>query len=264
MIKMHKEKIIDELISYFMCEDTRFSEYEIPKDLQEKRLFLRGIINLRLPYPLKEEIISLEDDLLQLELKEKSITDVEDINLTEDKICLWLGDITTLKIDAIVNACNSSLLGCFIPNHSCIDNAIHTYAGIRLRLACNDIMKGTEEEIGKAKITKAFNLPSNYVIHTVGPIVNNILTEKEIKELENCYISCLNVARENNIRTIAFPSISTGVFHFPKSKASQVAVSTIRNYLKKYPTSFDKIVINVFTKEDKDYYDRLFQNKEAY
>lgn len=258
---MNKEKLIDQLLDYFILENKRFKDCKIPKDLEKKRLFLRGLINLRYPYPLSEEILSLEDKLLQLELKEKTITNVDKIIPIENEICIWVGDITTLKIEAIVNAGNSSLLGCFIPNHFCIDNAIHTYSGIRLRLACNDIMKGNKEKTGMAIITKAFNLPCNYVIHTVGPIVDKLDSQK-IKELENCYISCLEIARKNKIRSIAFPAISTGLFHFPKKEASIVAVNTIRSYLKKYPNAFEKIVFNVFTKEDKTYYDRLFENKK--
>ena len=257
---MSKNELVDKLLDYFVNENKRFLEYERPNNYNEKRIFLRGIINMRLPYPLDEEILKMEDNLLQLELKDKLITDVNDIPLTDDKIGLWRGDITTLRIGAIVNACNEKLLGCFIPNHSCIDNAIHTYAGIRLRLTCNEIMKGRDEETGKAKITDAFNLPSDYVIHTVGPIVYQKVTDKERKELENCYIACLDLAKENNIRTIAFPSISTGVFHFPKDEASEIAVRTVRNYLEKEPMAFDKIIFNVFTEEDMDYYERLFKD----
>ena len=227
---MSRNELVDKLLDYFVNEDKRFLEYERPNNYNEKRVFLRGIINMRLPYPLDGEILEMEDNLLQLELKDKLITDVNDIPLTDDKIGLWRGDITTLRIGAIVNAGNEKLLGCFIPNHSCIDNAIHTYDGIRLRLTCNEIMKGRDEETGKAKITDAFNLPSDYVIHTVGPIVYQKVTDKERKELENCYISCLDLAKENNIRTIAFPSISTRVFHFPKDEASEIAVRTVRNY----------------------------------
>lgn len=257
---MSKESIVNMLLEYFINEDDRFKQYKIPDNYIEKRLFLRGLINMRAPKYIPEEILKLEDDLLQLELNEKEIVDVSNLELSKDKLCIWLGDITTLKIDAIVNACNSSLLGCFIPNHSCIDNQIHSCSGIRLRLKCNDLMKGKEEPTGKAKITEAYNLPCSYVIHTVGPIVYDKLTNKEIEELRECYISCLDIAKENNIKTIAFPCISTGVFHFPKDKASKIAVDTVEEYLRKYPNVFDKIVFNVYTREDKEYYDRLFKN----
>lgn len=257
---MNKEELVDKLLDYFLNEDERLKGYKLPDNYEDKRLFLRGVINIREPYEMSEDILKLEDELLQLELKEKNITDVNSLDLVEDKISLYLGDITTLGVDAIVNACNSSLLGCFIPNHSCIDNAIHTYAGIRLRLACNKIMQGKEEETGKARRTLAYNLPSKYVIHTVGPIVRGNLTDKEKSELKSCYISCLDLARENNIRTIAFSSISTGVFSFPKDVASKIAVSTVRDYLVKYPEDFERVVFNVFTKEDLHYYERLFRD----
>ena len=257
---MTKEILVDKLLNYFLNENKAFQNYEVPNNYDEKRLFLRGIINLREPKPISENILKLEDELLKQELKEKTVTDVRNIKETEDKISVWQGDITTLKIEAIVNAGNSYLLGCFIPNHSCVDNIIHSKAGIRMRLECNDIMKGSEIETGSAIITKGYNLPSKYVIHTVGPIVQGTLTDKEIKELETCYISCLDLAKKHNLKTIAFPCISTGIFHFPKDKASTIAVNTVRNYLKNHPNTFDKIVFNVFTREDKDCYDRLFKD----
>lgn len=259
-IKMTKEILVDKLLNYFLNENKTFQNYEVPNNYDDKRLFLRGIINLREPKPISEDILKLEDELLKQELEEIEVTDVKDIKEVENKISVWQGDITTLKIETIVNAGNSYLLGCFIPNHSCVDNIIHTKAGIRLRLTCNDIMKGREIETGKAIITKSYNLPSKYIIHTVGPIVQNPLTEKEIKELENCYISCLDLARKHSLKTIAFPCISSGLFHFPKDKASIIAVNTVRTYLKKYPNTFDKIIFNVFTREDKECYDRLFKN----
>lgn len=257
---MTKEQLVDELLNYFINEDKYLQKYEIPSNYTEKRLFLRGIVNLRPPKPLSEDILKLEDKLLQLELKDKKITNINEIKPQEQNICLWQGDITTLKIDAIVNAANSAMLGCFIPNHHCIDNAIHTFAGIRLRLECQAIMQGKKLETGKAKITKAYNLPSNYVIHTVGPIIQDKLMAQAINDLKNCYVNCLELARKNNIKTIAFPAISTGIFHFPKEKASEIAVTTVKNYFQKYPNAFDKAVFNVFTKEDYDYYDRLLKN----
>ena len=258
MIKMNKEQLVDQLLQDLLHEEKKYHHITIPTNYIQKRRLLRGVMNLRLPKPISEEVLKKEDTLLQLELQEKHITDVNEIKPKEGKIAIWRGDITTLKIGAIVNAGNASLLGCFIPNHTCIDNAIHTYAGMRLRLACQNLMKGKEVATGTAKITPAFQLPSDYVIHTVGPIVSHHLTEKEITELKNCYISCLDIARKNHIRTIAFPCISTGVFHFPKEKASEIAVSTVRDYVIQYPDCFDKIVFNVFTKEDEQNYDRLF------
>lgn len=253
-----KEKLVDELLRYFIKEDEKFENLEIPSDYSEKRNLLRGIINLRAPYPISEDILVLEDQLLQLELKEKEVTDESEIETREDCIALWQGDITTLKIEAIVNPGNSALLGCFIPNHSCLDNQIHTFAGIRLRLVCNKIMQGKEEKVGQAKITDAYNLPCDYVIHTVGPMITGNVTKKEEELLAKCYKSCLDLAKEKNIKTIAFPTISTGVFSFPKELASKIAVSTVREYVKENPNTFDKIVFDVYEEEDKVYYDRLF------
>ncbi len=253
-----KEKLVDELLKYLIDEDERLKNLEIPSNYMEKRKLLRGIINIRNPHPISETILKLEDQLLQLELKEHEVTNAKNIKPKEDCIALWQGDITTLKIDAIVNPGNSALLGCFIPNHSCLDNQIHTRAGLRLRLACNSIMKGKEEKTGKSEITKAYNLPCNYVIHTVGPMITGKVTKKEEELLANCYKSCLNLAKEKHIKTIAFPTISTGVFSFPKELASKIAVNTVRKYIKENPNTFDKIVFDVYDEEDKFYYERLF------
>lgn len=253
-----REKLVDELLKYLIDEDERLENLKIPSSYKEKRALLRGITNIRSPRPTSDDILRLEDELLQLELQEKELTYEKAIETIEDCISIWQGDITTLKVDAIVNPGNSALLGCFIPNHSCLDNQIHTCAGIRLRLACNKIMQGQEEKIGEAEITEAYNLPCKYVIHTVGPMITNKVEEKEKQELASCYKSCLDLAKENNIQTIAFPTISTGVFHFPKELASQIAVNTVRKYIKENPNTFDKIIFSVYTKEDKSYYDRLF------
>ena len=243
-----RERLIDELLKFFISENDRYKEMTIPNSLDEKRLLLRALINVRRPLPINDDILKKEDELLTLELKEKNITDVNNLEVI-NRISLWRGDITTLKIDAIVNACNSYLLGCFVPNHSCIDNQIHTNAGIRLRLECDRIMNGKEEENGKARITPGYNLPCKYVLHTVGPIVRGKVTLKNAEDLRNC----LNLAKENGVKTIAFPSISTGVFHYPKKEAAHIAVETVKEYLKN-DDSFDAIIFNVFSEEDEKIY----------
>lgn len=250
-----REELIDELLKYFISENDRYKEMTIPSSLDEKRLLLRALINVRRPLPISEDILKKEDELLTLELKDKNITDVNNLEVM-NRISLWRGDITTLKIDAIVNACNSYLLGCFIPNHSCIDNQIHSSAGIRLRLECDKNMNGKEEENGKARIIPGYNLPCKYVLHTVGPIVRGKVTLKNAEDLRNCYISCLKLAKENGVKTIAFPSISTGVFHYPKKEAARLAVETVKEYLKN-DESFDVIVFNVFSVEDENIYKGL-------
>ena len=178
----------------------------------------------------------------------------------DGRLVLWRGDITTLKIDAIVNAANSALRGCFVPCHSCIDNIIHTYAGVQLRLDCDTIMneQGYEEPTGQAKITPAYNLPSRYVIHTVGPIVSGKLTKKHCRQLADCYCSCLGLAAENGLKSIAFCCISTGEFHFPQQKAAEIAVKTVREYLKQ-DTSIERVVFNVFKPEDQEIYREILK-----
>lgn len=191
-----------------------------------------------------------------LDLYEKVKRNAPDCNVKhKNKICLWQGDITTLKIEAIVNAGNSQGLGCFIPCHKCIDNSIHSASGVQLRLECYNKMKEIGIlETGKAFITKGYNLPSKYVIHTVGPIIYEKVSEKDIKDLRNCYINSLELARKNNIREIAFCSISTGEFRFPKDQASKIAIATIDKFLDRYSDEFQKIVFNVFTEEDYNIY----------
>ena len=212
-----KEKIVDQLLRYFIKEDERFENLEIPSNNPEKRNLLLGIINLRAPYPIPEEILVLEDQLLQLELKEKEVMDVSEIETRDGVFAIWQGDITALKIDAIVNPGNSALLGCFLPGHSCLDNQIHTRAGIRLRLACNEIMQGREESIGKAEITDAYNLPCDYVIHTVGPKITGKVTNKDEELLSKCYKSCLDIAKEKISKLSLFQLSQLESFVFLKN-----------------------------------------------
>ena len=262
---MKKEQLIDQLLTYFCQEGEQTFSFSIPPDYREKRRLLRGIVNIRPPYPLDEKILKLEDELLQLELKEKKITVTNEIPCIEDQfhvLSVWRGDITTLQVDAIVNAGNTSLLGCFIPNHSCIDNAIHTYTGIRLRLSCNEMMNGKDEKVGQAKLTGAYNLPSQYIIHTVGPMIRGHVTKEDKDKLRSCYYSCLELTQKKQIRTIAFPSISTGVFHFPKTLAAEIAVATVCEFLKDNPETLDRVIFNVFTEEDQEIYERIFRNKK--
>ncbi|MBO4650310.1 MAG: protein-ADP-ribose hydrolase, partial [Clostridiales bacterium] len=189
---------------------------------------------------------------------EKGITDISDLPEVEDGIYLWQGDITTLKCDAIVNAANSGMTGCYAPCHGCIDNCIHTYAGVQLRKACSDIMKkqGHDEPTGSAKITPAFNLPSRYVIHTVGPIIMGPLRKDDEDLLASCYRSCLELAEENGVKSIAFCCISTGEFHFPNQRAAEIAVKTVREYREEKRSSM-KVIFNVWKEIDYDIYRKL-------
>ncbi len=211
-------------------------------------------MNIRMPNEVSSEFLNVQDDFLTAETLNKNLTSVEDIGEVKGKLMLWKGDISTLKVDAIVNAANSKLLGCFVPLHNCIDNVIHSAAGIQLRDECNTIMKiqDKDEEVGKAKITGAYNLPSKYVIHTVGPAIpqGSEPSYDDCNALANCYKSCLEVANYNKIESIAFCCISTGVFNFPQKIASKIAIETVEEYLKSNETSLKHVIFNVFTDDD--------------
>ncbi len=263
---------LDFLIEYLIKERNEKIELNnLPKE-EKKRLF-RSLCNIREPRPISNEYIQIENEYLQEELQSKEITNIEDIKTTlelfpssnlkyKDKICLWKGDITTLKINAIVNAANSQGLGCFIPCHKCIDNAIHSASGVQLRLECNNKMKEIGKiETGKAIITKGYNLPAKYVIHAVGPIIYEEVTEKDIEALKKCYIYSLELAKENNVKEIAFCCISTGEYRFPKNQASKIAIDTVVQYLDENENQFDKIVFNVFTKQDYNIYLKILGEK---
>ncbi|MCD7771935.1 MAG: protein-ADP-ribose hydrolase [Oscillospiraceae bacterium] len=246
------------LIKELLAEEPQYQGYEIPEDEYSQKRLLRALFNVRLPKPISDEFLKIQDEYLQEETYRKGITDIADLTPVQDDIYLWQGDITTLKCGAIVNAANSRLLGCFGPNHECIDNAIHTYSGIQLRLKCNEIMQkqGHEEETGRAKITSAYNLPSQYVIHTVGPIVGWRLTERDKKLLAQSYRSCLELADKNSVGSIAFCCISTGEFHFPNDKAAEIALRAVLGY-KKETHSEIKVIFNVFKDADLEIYEKL-------
>ncbi len=227
---------------------------------ENQRSLLRALMNVRSPMPLDAEFLAVQDEVLQQELSKKSIVTLDDLSPCNknQQIYLWQGDITLLKVDAIVNAANSAMLGCFIPHHKCIDNAIHSAAGLQLRDECNKIMiaQGHDELTADAKITLSYNLPSKYVIHTVGPIIGNKLTDKDCDLLENAYRSCMKLAIKNNLKSIAFCCISTGEFHFPNDVASQIAIQTIETILKN--TNYEiKVIFNVFKDLDKKLYEEL-------
>lgn len=239
------------LIKELLSEQSRYKDIEIPTGTQEQKDLLRSLMNVRMPAPLSDEYVQIESEYLRAETEAKGITRLSDLTPVEDDLYLWQGDITTIECDAIVNAANSQMLGCFRPLHNCEDNCVHSAAGLRLRNFCNDIMEkqGYEEPTGQAKITPAFNLPSKYVLHTVGPIVNGSLTDKHCKLLASCYTSCLKLADENDCESIAFCCISTGVFGFPQLEAAKIAIQTVREY-KKQTGSHIKVVFNVFQDED--------------
>ncbi|MDT8719315.1 protein-ADP-ribose hydrolase [Clostridium sp. 19966] len=269
---MGKEELVNELLIYLISENKELGKVDVPKDYSNKRKLLRAVMNVREPKAISPEILKLQDELLSKENKDKNIISPYDLLTVgevfketkipfEDKIILWQGDITTINADAIVNAANSKMLGCFAPLHRCIDNAIHSAAGIQLRLECRELMEkqGKDEPTGRAKITGAYNLPSKYVLHTVGPIIYDALTEEDCGLLASCYSSCLEEAKKHeDIKTVAFCCISTGEFRFPKDEAAKIAVETVSRWLENNRDVLDRIIFNVFTVEDYDEYSKLF------
>lgn len=220
------------LIRALLEEKPEYNGMTIPCSEREQKDLLRGLLNVRLPGNISDEYLKIQDEYLQEETAHKGITSLSDLKPIQDGIYLWQGDITTLECDAIVNAANSGMTGCYVPCHACIDNCIHTYAGIQLRNVCADIMsrQGYKEPTGCAQITPAFNLPCKYVLHTVGPIITGVLTKEDKELLASCYKSCLELADKNNIKSVAFCCISTGEFHFPNEEAAKIAVDTVKEY----------------------------------
>ena len=245
------------LIQSLLNERPSCQKQMIPTDSERQKILLRGLMNVRRDYPIDAEFLQVQDAYLQDEIAAKGITDIADLTPIQPGLYLWQGDITTLKCDAIVNAANSGMTGCYIPNHRCIDNAIHTFAGVELRLACAELMEqqGYPEPIGRAKITPAFNLPCKYVLHTVGPIIDGRVTQRNRELLASCYRSCLELAAENKLESVVFCCISTGEFHFPNDLAAEIAVRSVKEFLKKQ-TSVKKVIFNVFKDLDKAIYEK--------
>ena len=257
---MTREEQIRFLNEHLLADMPQYREQaaRFPSDVASQRRLLRSLMNVRPPLPLEAEFLAVQDALLSAESAEKGVVDAEKLTPAgAPEIFLWQGDITRLNADAIVNAANSALLGCFIPCHSCIDNAIHSAAGLQLRDECARIMaaQGHEEPTGQAKLTGAYNLPAKHVLHTVGPIVQGMVTERDRQELESCYLSCLRLAAEHGLRSVAFCCISTGEFHFPSQEAAEIAAAAVRNFLSKNRGM--KVIFNVFRDTDLQIYKRL-------
>ena len=248
---MNRYDNIGWICRYLLDENPRYRQMAVPERLKERQTLMRSLLNIRPPMPVSQEFLRAQDAELQAQLEEKGIVEIADTGLVE-----WQGDITRLKVDAIVNAANSQMLGCFVPIHRCIDNAIHSAAGVQLRLACAEIMQGDEEPTGSARITPGFNLPAKYVLHTVGPIVTTPLPLRQQEvQLASCYRTCLELADKNGLQSIAFCCISTGEFRFPNDQACQIAVTTVRDYLASHPkTNLKTIVFNTFKDIDHELY----------
>lgn len=246
------------LIKSLLQERTEYRDISISADTEEQKQLLRALMNVRAPKPIGTEFLRIQDEYLQYEIAAKGITDVAELTPVQQGIYLWQGDITTLKCDAVVNAANSGMTGCYIPNHRCIDNAIHTFAGIQLRLVCDNLMEqqGYPEPAGSAKITPAFNLSSRYVLHTVGPVISGKVKKHERELLASCYRSCLELAAENKLESVAFCCISTGEFHFPNELAAEIAVQSVKAFFR-LQTGVKKVIFNVFKDLDKNIYQKL-------
>lgn len=245
-------EVIDRLIEFLSKERGEDSPV-LPE--KRKRDYFRALCNIRPSMPANDAFLRIQDEYLTERKNEHGVVDVKKFVYT-DGISLFKGDITTLNADAIVNAANSAMLGCFRPLHNCIDNAIHSAAGIQVRLDCNAVMRGREAENGEVLVTKAYNLPGKFIFHTVGPIVNGSITKENKSDLKKCYVNCLEKADELNLETIAFCCISTGVFGYPKEEAAQLAVQTVKDY-KKQTNGGGKVIFNVFTEEDYAIYRRI-------
>lgn len=245
------------MIKTLLAEEPRYARITVPISEDEQCQLMRALMNVRPSKAVSEEFLTVQNEYLQEELSHRALTALEDIEPAEPGIFLWQGDITTLKCDAIVNAANSGLTGCYYPCHNCIDNVIHTHAGIQLRLDCDEIIKkqGFPEPTGMAKITKAHNLPSRYVLHTVGPIISGPLTKRDEELLVSCYRSCLELAEQHELESVAFCCISTGEFHFPNRRAAELAVAFVREY--KAAGGRINVIFNVFKDIDAQIYREL-------
>ncbi len=273
---MDQEERLDYLVEKFKEDSAKYRNMAVPGSREDRRTMLRALMNIRMPGEMREEVLQIQDEYLQERAKEKGVVTLSDIPTVSaalksshrhgDKISIWQGDITRLKTGAIVNAANSQMLGCFVPMHTCIDNCIHTFAGVQLRSECNRYMnrmrkkygKNYEEPTGEAFLTDGYNLPARYVIHTVGPIVETRVRDRNRNDLRKCYESIMECCVEHDIRSVAFCCISTGVFHFPNEEASQIAVDTVSEFLDHHGPFFDRVIFNVYKDSDKEIYEELF------
>ncbi len=272
-----QEKRLDYLVESFRDETPEYRRVKIPSDTEGKKRLLRSLMNIRSPKPAAAAVLSVQDSYLKGRALEKGIVNVKDIETVReslgsshpfsDKISIWQGDITRIAADAIVNAANSQMIGCFIPMHACIDNCIHTYAGVQLREECSRKMRSLRLRFGDdydqptavPMLTDAYNLPAKKVIHIVGPIVDSYLTPELEEKLAECYKATLDMCRKNGLKSVAFCCISTGVFHFPNQRAAEIAVKTVTDWLSGDTEAMERVIFNVFKDEDKEFYEELLK-----
>lgn len=260
-----QEERLDYLVEEFKADSDEYRDLQTPADTEGKRRVLRSLMNIRMPRSMSEDVLKVQDDYLKERISENGIVTLADIPVTKDNLSIWQGDITRLKVDAIVNAANSQMLGCFVPMHTCIDNCIHTFAGVQLRAECNRKMnqlrikygRNYEQPTAVPMLTDGFNLPTKKVVHIVGPIVQGRLTPALEKDLADCYTNTLDICSENDLKSVAFCCISTGVFHFPNKKAAEIAVKTVTDWISDHPGKMERVIFNVFKDEDKTIYEKL-------
>ena len=258
---------LDFLVEKFKTDSGQYRDLRTSSDTEGKRRVLRSLMNIRMPRQMDAAVRAVQDEYLQERIRENGIVEPGDIPVARDGMSIWQGDITRLAVDAIVNAANSQMLGCFVPMHTCIDNCIHTFAGVQLRAECNRQMDGLRVRYGRnyeqptavPMLTDAYNLPAKKVIHVVGPIVEHRLTRELEEDLAACYRNTLDLCLENGLRTVAFCCISTGVFRFPNKRAAQIAVKTVEEWLLAHNGRMDRVIFNVFKDEDKEYYEELLR-----
>ena len=251
---MDRLENLKNIIMYLMADE--HVSQQIPSSLEERQRMMRALMNAWEPRPIAEDFLMKQDVELQMQREDKGVVEISDITPQTSDILLWQGDITRLKVEAIVNAANAQALGCWAPLHNCIDNCIHSAAGIQLRKECADKMQGRLLATGDAFITQGYNLPARYVIHTVGPIIpDGVPTKEQEEQLAQCYRSCLDLAEEDGLESIAFCCISTGVFHFPNELAARIAIETVKSYPRH---ALKTIVFNVFLDKDRDIYQQFF------
>ena len=263
--EMTQEQRLDFLLEEFKADSDEYKNLKTPKDTEEKRRVLRSLMNIRMPKNMAEDVVTVQDEYLKERATDKGVVELSDIPVIRDGLSVWQGDITRLAVDAIVNAANSQMLGCFIPMHTCIDNCIHTFAGIQLREECNRQMNelrakygwNYEQPTAVPMLTDAYNLPAKKVIHIVGPIVEYKLTPALEKDLADCYRNTLDMCMENGLKSVAFCCISTGVFRFPNGRAAEIAVQTVREWLTEHDGQMERVIFNVFKDEDKEIYEGL-------
>ena len=264
---MMQDERLNFLIEAFKAEAKEYEKLCVPADRDGKRQLLRGLMNIRMPGPMGAEVLAVQDAYLRERAEEKGIIELRDIPVIRDSLSVWQGDITRLAVDAIVNAANSAMLGCFVPGHNCIDNCIQTYAGVQMRAECDRQMRLMKEKFGRNYVqptsipilTEGYNLPAKKVVHIVGPVVTEPLTQKHRTELAACYTNTLDLCMREGLKSLAFCCISTGVFHFPGKRAAQIAVQTVEEWRKKHVGKIERVIFNVFKDEDKMYYEGLIQ-----